>query len=211
MGCLFRGSETNDDQNSPSQRTTTTAKCSDELRDRVARSRDSRSFVAHRRLNRSPPVGDEVTCGRTSPSFDDDDDGDEPTCRVTVYRDHSAPPPPPPPPPPSWHSYTGHSQSNEYKVLHCLTPLPTKNGAEIYADDTHAGLIAATMMTNVDSTINRCPDPPMVFIETTGIARSVRLSVPWRSCLGIGTLAACSLATAGHQRCADCGPVRGRT
>ena len=24
-------------------------------------------------------------------------------------------------------------------------------------------------------------------------------------------LAACSLATAGHQRCADCGPVRGRT
>jgi len=27
----------------------------------------------------------------------------------------------------------------------------------------------------------------------------------------IGTLAACSLATAGHQRCADCGPVRGRT
>jgi len=66
-------------------------------------------------------------------------------------------------------------------------------------------------MTDVDSTINRCPDPPMVFIETTGIARSVRLSVPWRSCLGIGTLAACSLATAGHQRCADCGPVRGRT
>ena len=32
-----------------------------------------------------------------------------------------------------------------------------------------------------------------------GIARSVRLSVP-------GTLAACSLATAGHQRCANCGP-----
>ena len=27
----------------------------------------------------------------------------------------------------------------------------------------------------------------------------------------IGTLAACSLATAGHRRCADCGPVRGRT
>jgi len=27
----------------------------------------------------------------------------------------------------------------------------------------------------------------------------------------IGTLAACSLATAGYQRCADCGPVRGRT
>ena len=27
----------------------------------------------------------------------------------------------------------------------------------------------------------------------------------------IGLLAACSLATAGHQRCADCGPVRGRT
>jgi len=29
--------------------------------------------------------------------------------------------------------------------------------------------------------------------------------------LAIGTLAACSLATAGHQRCADRGPVRGRT
>jgi len=43
-----------------------------------------------------------------------------------------------------------------------------------------------------------------------GIAQSVRLSVPWRSCLGVGTLAACSLATAGQQRCADCGPVRGR-
>jgi len=27
----------------------------------------------------------------------------------------------------------------------------------------------------------------------------------------IGTLAACSLATAGYHRCADCGPVRGRT
>jgi len=27
----------------------------------------------------------------------------------------------------------------------------------------------------------------------------------------IGTLAACSLAIAGYQRCADCGPVRGRT
>jgi len=27
----------------------------------------------------------------------------------------------------------------------------------------------------------------------------------------IGTLAACSLTTAGQQRCADCGPVRGRT
>ena len=37
-----------------------------------------------------------------------------------------------------------------------------------------------------------------------------RLSVPWR-----GTLAACSLATASHQKCADvsgmCGLVRGRT
>ena len=27
----------------------------------------------------------------------------------------------------------------------------------------------------------------------------------------VGTLAACSLPTAGHQRCADCGSVRGRT
>ena len=33
---------------------------------------------------------------------------------------------------------------------------------------------------------------------------SVRLSLP-------GTLAAYSLATAGHHRYADCGPVRGRT
>jgi len=32
-----------------------------------------------------------------------------------------------------------------------------------------------------------------------------RLSVPWRSCLGY------RLATAGHQRCVDCGPVRERT
>ena len=29
--------------------------------------------------------------------------------------------------------------------------------------------------------------------------------------LAIGPLAACSLATAGHRRWADCGPVRGRT
>jgi len=27
----------------------------------------------------------------------------------------------------------------------------------------------------------------------------------------VGTLAACSLATACHQRCADCGPIRGQT
>ena len=37
-----------------------------------------------------------------------------------------------------------------------------------------------------------------------GISRSVILSVPWHRCrCAIGTLAACSLATAGHQRCAD--------
>jgi len=43
-----------------------------------------------------------------------------------------------------------------------------------------------------------------------GIARSVRVSVPWHSCLGyIGTLAACSLATAGHHSPEMCG-VRSR-
>ena len=47
-----------------------------------------------------------------------------------------------------------------------------------------------------------------------GIAQSARPSV----CLShsaaawaTDTLAACSLATASHQKCADCGPVRGRT
>ena len=35
---------------------------------------------------------------------------------------------------------------------------------------------------------------------------AIRPSVPWHSCLG--TLAACSFATAGHQKCADCRPVR---
>ena len=49
--------------------------------------------------------------------------------------------------------------------------------------------------------------------------RSVRLSICYLSvCLShgaaawaISTLAACSLVTADHQRCGDCGPARGRT
>ena len=45
------------------------------------------------------------------------------------------------------------------------------------------------------------------------IPRSVCLSACMsRGAAALGTLAACSLATAdGSQRCADCGPVRGRT
>jgi len=49
-----------------------------------------------------------------------------------------------------------------------------------------------------------------VTLDLAYYALSVRLSnvaAVW----AIGTLAACSLATAGHQKCADFGPVRGRT
>jgi len=54
-------------------------------------------------------------------------------------------------------------------------------------------------------------------LSDIAIGPSVRLSVPGCSCprralpWAIGSLVACNLATAGHQRCADCGPVRGRT
>ena len=41
------------------------------------------------------------------------------------------------------------------------------------------------------------------------VCLSVCLSQPTRSCLGYRH-AGC-LQLAGHQRCADCGPVRGRT
>ena len=47
--------------------------------------------------------------------------------------------------------------------------------------------------------------PPPYRGHFFGLARFVCLSVPWRSCLkAIGTLDACNLATAGHQRCGDC-------
>ena len=44
----------------------------------------------------------------------------------------------------------------------------------------------------------RCHDPFICLSHDTAV---------W----SIGTMAACSLATAGHQRCADCGPVCRRT
>jgi len=52
--------------------------------------------------------------------------------------------------------------------------------------------------------------PSTIYYAPATIRPSVCLShgaAAWAT----GTLIACSLATTGHQRCVDCGPVRGRT
>jgi len=60
--------------------------------------------------------------------------------------------------------------------------------------------------------INPAVIMPQPYRGDSAIRSSVCLPVGLsHGAAALGTLVACSLATAGHQRCVDCGPVRGRT
>jgi len=72
----------------------------------------------------------------------------------------------------------------------------------------------ATTAAKLEGTSDGVYSDPLPFYTSTtgehgGIAQSIRLS-HGAAARAIGTLAACSLATAGYQRCVDCGPICGR-
>jgi len=84
--------------------------------------------------------------------------------------------------------------SLDRSLTKCCDPIPCL----LLTDKTDICLAGAFCMFIVPPAVRHC-----------GIARSVHLSVPWRSCLGYRRTGCLQLA--GHQRCADCGRVRGRT
>jgi len=63
-----------------------------------------------------------------------------------------------------------------------------------------------SLLSSVESCIHCAPTRLTRALSDTAICPSVCPTAQ-----ATGTLAACSLVFAGHQRCADCGPVRGQT